>query len=586
MPPLLLWTLLLLGARARCETFDYVIAGGGTAGMVLANRLSEDPGVRVAVVEAGADARAYPNVTRIDLDGLNYINASVDWAYTSVPQPGIGNRSLLYHAGKALGGTSNINGMVYLRGDEAQFDAWETLGNEGWNWRTLLEYYKRSENFTIPSAAQTAAGVTFEEQFHGRDGFLTTGMPNGLDNSTFPADYLRAWNELGVPHNADPEGGVTEGFAIHPQTLDRDAGVRETAARAYYTPVEGRSNLKIIQGTVSRLVWADTYGEGIVASGVEYLDTSGVLSTVTVAKEVIVSAGTLRCPLVLEASGIGNPSILSSYGIDVQVDLPGVGEGMSDQQLVGLVYDTSENIPGFHPFVTFVNAQDLFGNETASTAESTAAKIATWAQAVSESSNGALGPEALEARFQLQHDLIFQANVSVVEVMPYISAGTIASVVWVLMPFSWGSVHLSTPSAADAPLVDPRYIAVDFDVDVLAAAGRLSQRLYDAAPVARWVAGPRDPGGVPAPGATDDVWRDFILDTVGTAYHEIGTCAMLPRELGGVVDSKLKVYGTRNVRVVDASALPLQMSGNPSGTVYAFAERAADIIKAGCDEEA
>lgn len=177
------------------------------------------------------------------------------------------------------------------------------------------------------------------------------------------------------------------------------------------------------------------------------------------------------------------------------------------------MYDTSENIPGFHPFVTFVNAQDLFGNETASTAESTAAKIATWAQAVSESSNGALGPEALEARFQLQHDLIFQANVSVVEVMPYISAGTIASVVWVLMPFSWGSVHLSTPSAADAPLFDPRYIAVDFDVDVLAAAGRLSQRLYDAAPVARWVAGPRDPGGVPAPGATDDVWRDFILDT-------------------------------------------------------------------------
>lgn len=197
--------------------------------------------------------------------------------------------------------------MVYLRGDEAQFDAWETLGNEGWNWRTLLEYYKRSENFTIPSAAQTAAGATFEEQFHGRDGFLTTGMPNGLDNSTFPADYLRAWNELGVPHNADPESGVTEGFAIHPQTLDRDAGVRETAARAYYTPVEGRSNLKIIQGTVSRLVWADTYGEGIVASGVEYLDISGVLSTVTVAKEVIVSAGTLRSPLVLEASGIGNP---------------------------------------------------------------------------------------------------------------------------------------------------------------------------------------------------------------------------------------------------------------------------------------
>ncbi|KAF2994301.1 hypothetical protein E8E14_001789 [Neopestalotiopsis sp. 37M] len=583
-----IWTLLLLSISAvKCEeSFDYVIVGGGTSGLVLANRLSEDPAVSVAVIEPGPDVRDYFNVSRIDLQGLDYINASIDWAYTSVPQSGIANRSLLYHAGKAIGGTSNINGMVYLRGDEAQFNTWEKLGNEGWNWDNLFPYYIRSENFTIPSPEQIAAGVTYEEDVHGRDGFLVTGFPNGLDNSSFYSDYRDAWNELSVPHNPDLLRGTTEGFAMHPQTLDRDAAVRETAARAYYLPVEDRPNLKVIQGTVSKILWGASEDDEVVASGVEYRTAPGNVSmTVTVAKEVIVSAGALRSPLVLEASGIGGSDILSAHGIDVKVDLPGVGEGMQDQQLVGLTYLTSQDITGYHPYITFLSAKDLFGNETSATAEATDAKIATWAQIVSDASNGALSPENLETRFRTQHDLIFKENVTLVETSPYIAGGVIAAVVWTLMPFSWGSVHLSTSSAADYPVIDSQFISVDFDVDVLTAAGRLSQQLYGTAPLSEWIAGLVEGGG-PAPGSPDEDWKEHILGTATTCYHEVGTCVMLPRELGGVVDSSLKVYGTRNVRVVDASVIPVQMSGNPTGTLYAMSERAADIIKAqgGCEE--
>ncbi|KAM0809465.1 putative Glucose oxidase [Seiridium cardinale] len=575
---LLPWTVLLLSALAKCDSFDYVIIGGGTSGLVIANRLSEDPSVTVAVIEAGPDARDYPNVTRIDNHDLSYINASIDWQYYSVPQEGLGGRSILYHAGRALGGSSDINSMDYLRGDKAQYDAWERLGNEGWNWDTLSPYFKLSENFTIPTPEQIAEGATFDEQAHGEDGFLTTGYRPGLDNSSFYGDYLQTWSELGIPRILDANGGATEGFSLFPQTLDRDANVRESSARAYYEPVDDRPNLTVIQGTVSRITWCEKSGDDVVASGVEYVDPSGELSHVDVSKEAIISAGVYRSPLVLEASGIGNSNILSQYGIETQVELPSVGEGMQEQQMVAVAFSVTQDIEGFTPYVTFLSAQDIFGNDTSSVAGTTEAEISAWAQTISESSGGALSPEVLEKRFGIQHDLFFKDNTTLVETLPVTGPGIVGSVFWTLLPFSWGSVHLNTSSAADYPLIDPNYIALDIDLEILTGAGRVVRNLFNTAPLSSWVVDQAG-FGVPTVSATNDEWSDYIKEQVTTDWHTVGTCAMLPQDLGGVVDSRLKVYGTQNVRIVDASVIPLQMSGHPTATLYALAERAADLIK-------
>lgn len=198
--------------------------------------------------------------------------------------------------------------MTYIRGDRAEFDAWESLGNEGWNWDALYPYFKQVENFSPPTAAQQAAGATFISEDHGDSGKLKTGFPFRLFNGTFHESAQQAWENLGYPLNLDVNSGDTRGFDIWPQTVDRDANVREDAARAYYYPVEQRSNLKIIKGTVTKLTWANSsIGSTLLADGIEYRSPDGQTLTVNAAIEVLLSAGSLRTPLILERSGVGNP---------------------------------------------------------------------------------------------------------------------------------------------------------------------------------------------------------------------------------------------------------------------------------------
>lgn len=203
--------------------------------------------------------------------------------------------------------------MAYVRGNEAELDAWEMLGNAGWNWDSLYPYYKRSENFTIPGTGLQAAGVTFDASVHGDSGAVRTGYPIAFGNMTLTQTVRKAWEELGLPHNVDPGRGNVRGVSTNPLTLEPAVlDVRWDAARAYWHPVEGRSNLKIIRGTARRLVWADTpkseeESGGISAKGVEYLTEHGRAAVVYATKEIVLSAGSLRSPLVLEASGVGNP---------------------------------------------------------------------------------------------------------------------------------------------------------------------------------------------------------------------------------------------------------------------------------------
>ncbi|KAI1172620.1 GMC oxidoreductase [Nemania sp. FL0916] len=574
------WPLATFAVCAVSQplVFDYLIAGGGTAGLVIANRLSEDPSVTVAVVEPGDDVRNDALVQNVDLAGISF-SPSLDWNYNTTAQPQLGNRVINFHGGKAIGGTTVINGMYYIRGDKANFDAWEALGNAGWNWGTLLPYYLLSENFTIPTSAQVNSGMTYDPQYHGKNGHLKTGYPFQIENGSFHSSAQETCEGMGLTLNQDIDDGSLRGFGSFPQTLDRDANVRETSARAYYDPVDSRPNLRIIKGTVKKINFGDCPAKSLVATGFQYTDAEGDLQNITARKEAILSTGTFVSPLILEASGIGNSKVLAQHGIQAKLALSGVGEGLQDQALWTLVFQRAKNISGHIPFAAYATAQDLFGANTDSIATATKKNLTSWSKAVSQRLGGGVSPEALEKRFQVQHNVIFKDHASVTELEFFSFDDYIGMTFSPTLPFSWGSVHLNSLGEINNPAIDPNSLSIDFDTQTAISAGRLARALWSTAPL-RDYAGPfLIPGDAALPlNATDAQWTAYLTSSSGTANHGIGTCAMLPRDLGGVVDTTLKVYGTKNVRVVDASVIPHLLSGHPSATVYALAERAARII--------
>lgn len=340
--------LALPSAALAAGTADFVIVGAGTAGLVVANRLSADPDVTVTVIEPGNDERNNPNVT--DPMKLNMpIGTALDWQYQTTPQAWVNDRQFTMAQGKAWGGSSAINGMslqsgllstrvicfcvgnpasprndpnfsrhplgmTYLRGDAAVFDSWEDLGNRGWNWETLLPYFKKSEQYIAPSDVQMLTGASYEPGNHGLEGSVHVGYPAKLQPNNYSDAALATWETLSVAHSPDLNSGVGRGFGIGPQTLDPELNLRWDSARAYYSPVEKRRNLKMVKGTVKRITWSkERQGRpcknqcDVVADGVEYLTEDGKSHILKAKKEVVVSAGSFRSPLVLEGSGIGNP---------------------------------------------------------------------------------------------------------------------------------------------------------------------------------------------------------------------------------------------------------------------------------------
>ncbi|KAF1952101.1 alcohol oxidase [Byssothecium circinans] len=561
-------TLALLARvfSVQAESYDYLIAGGGTAGLVIAGRLSENPKVSVLVIESGPDVR-YDAIVQSGNFTFSSYNKSINWEYTSTPQAGANDRVLSYRAGKAVGGTSIVN--------EAQFDAFEKLGNPGWNWGSLFSYGKKGESFEGPNAAQTAAGVTANPEDYGTKGPLNISFPFSITNSSFGNSARETWKSIGINPVTDLNGGHTYGHASAPETLNRDKMLRSSSASAYYEPFDSRPNLKVIQGTVKRILWGKDKNNKAVASGFEYVDASSQTVQISAKKEVIISAGVYRSPLILEASGIGNPTLLKKLGVKVKSAVPGVGENMLDHHGSAVVYNTANILVGETPFATLVTAQDVLGNKTATMAASSRSQLSAWAKAASKYTGGAIDAKAYEKRFQIQHDLIFKQNVTIAELFQNNLGGAIVSQLWITHPFSWGSIHLKSLDSFNDPVIDAHIFSLQFDIDMLAAVARKEQQAYSTPPLSTFV----EPNQVLPTNATDAQWTAYVRANGANAMHIVGTCAMLPLDLGGVVDSKLKVYGTSNVRVVDASVIPIELSGHTIGPVHAVAEKAADVIK-------
>ena len=494
--------------------------------------------------------------------------------------------------------------MSYTRAQDVQIDVWEALGNTGWNWDSLFPYYKKSEYFQIPTEDQVSHGADYYINYHGRNGPLKTGWPSGMSDSSILPVLDETLSQLGLPYNRDVNGGQMVGLTAHPNTIDQVANIREDAARAYYWPYEERPNLKVISNTyANKIIWGNSSDDGdAVAVGVEVNGPNGT-EIIYATKEVILSAGSLKSPMILELSGIGNPVILDKYNIPVKVNLSSVGENLQDQTNNEFSYAGKSMWKGSPTFSALPSADQIYGNHGTEIASAVNASLADYAKAVSDASNGAVQAANVLTALQVQYNLIFKSKVPFAEIVFLPLGPAFSAEYWPLLPFSRGSIHIKSADPTQAASINPNYFMFDFDLHAQIDVAQYIRKAFNTAPLSGLVGEEYTPGLEMVPkNATDSAWENWVktrcelnipraviqtLDTCSirlisadrSNFHPVGTASMLPREKGGVVSPELKVYGTKNVRVVDASVVPFQLCGHLTSTLYAMAEKAADIIQ-------
>jgi choline dehydrogenase-like flavoprotein len=526
--------------------FDYVIVGGGSAGCVLAARLSENPLVRVCLVEAGpADRSALIHCP----GGLALLarTGKFNWDFETVPQPGLGGRRGWQPRGKVLGGSSSVNAMIYLRGAREEYDGWAAGGNPGWSWRDVLPYFRRAEH-----------------NERGGDAFHGTGGPlNVMDLQSphrFGPIFVEAALQAGHPANADFNGATQEGFGLYQVTHKR--GERCSAAKAYLVPNLGRANLRVLtDAQATRVVL-----EGRRAVGVE-LRIGGALRTLRARREVLLAAGALQSPQLLMLSGIGPGAHLQALGIAVVHDLPGVGKALHDHVDVVQALDA--------PHLT-----DLFGISFAGAIRAARA-IVEWRRHRS----GMLTTNYAEAGGFIRSspdverpDL--QLHFLVAKLIDHgrktVLGHGYSCHVCLLRPKSRGSVTLASADPSAPPLIDPAFLAERDDLERLVRGFREMRRILAQPALTRHGARELSPS---ANARSDAEIEAFIRGHADTIYHPVGSCRMGNGALD-VVDAELRVRGIERLRVVDASIMPTIVSGNTNAPTIMIAEKAADMIEA------
>ena len=501
--------------------YDYIVIGAGSAGCVVANRLTEDPQTTVLLLEAGNPA-SQPEI-QTPSAWTSLLGTDVDWAYWTEPEPGLDGRKILCSRGKVVGGSSAINALIYMRGNRDDFDHWQALGNSGWSYEDVLPYFKRSEN------QQRGAS-----EFHGVDGPLSVTDP--ISPSAINAQFIEAVAELGYDRNVDFNGAHQEGAGLYQLTV-KD-GKRHSAAAAFLVPILDRPNLTVqTSALVTRLLF-----EGTRAVGVEYQHQE-TLHQVYVAQEVILSAGVFDSPKLLMLSGIGNADHLQALNIPVLAALPGVGQNLQDHPLVGIGYQSTQKLPPLTLTSNLVEA-GLF---------------------VRSSSN----KTAPDLQFLFSPALWVGSAIA-----PEIPGFTF--ILGLVQPQSRGAVTLQSGNAAAPPVIQVNYLQHEADVQALVNGIKIARQLAHADAFAEIV------GQELAPGlevATDEAIAAYIRQAVNTFWHPVGTCKM-GTDAMAVVDSELRVHGIEGLRVVDASIMPTITTGNTNAPTIMIGEKAAALIKA------
>jgi choline dehydrogenase len=525
-------------------SFDYVIVGGGTAGCVLANRLSADPAVRVLLLEAGPRDRS-PWIHLPIGYGKTMFHPVYNWGFSTEPEPTMDGRRIYWPRGRCLGGSSSINGLIYVRGQPEDYDAWAAAGNRGWGWRDVLPYFIRSEG-----NARGASDV------HGDDGPLRcSDIP--VRHELIEAIIAGA-AELGVPRTDDFNGGRQEGVGYY--QLFTHKGLRCSTAVAYLRPVRGRANLCVETDAHATRVLT----EGRRASGVEYRQ-GGALRRIRATREVVLAAGALQSPQLLQLSGIGPGALLQRFGIPVVHELPGVGANLQDHLQLRLIYQCTKAITTNDDLASWWRSLRIGLQWILARSGPLAIGI----------NQGGLFtrvlPESRTPDVQF-HFATLSADLAGAKPHPF--SGFTFSVCQ-LRPTSRGHVELKSPDPFAAPAMQPNYLSTDEDRRCALAAVRFARKLAATPAMQPYVKAEYRPG----PQAQDDeALLAFCRAWGATIFHPAGTCRM-GGDATAVVDDRLRVHGMAGLRVVDCSIMPTLVSGNTAAPVVMIAEKASDLIR-------
>lgn len=528
------------------DSFDYVIVGAGSAGCVLANRLSADRSIRVLLLEAGGR----DNYVWIHIPiGLAYIhnNPRFDWCYESEPEPFLDNRRIRMPRGKTLGGSSSINGMVYVRGHASDYDQWRQLGNAGWGWDDVLPYFRKSEDHYAGASAT-----------HGSGGELKVTLPSY--RWEILEAYCDAAEEIGLQRLSDYNGGGgREGTALFEMTIG--GGLRWSAAKGFLKPIRSRDNLKVVTGAnATRLLF-----DGRKAIGVAYTE-NGVPREARASGEVILAAGAFGSPQLLQVSGIGPGALLRDNGVDVLHDLPGVGENLQDHWMLRVLHRVS-NTKTFNQAVDTPIRKALAGLRYIATREGPLSAPVSLMTAFVKSRPDVVAPD-----IQLQISIASYEKVG----GPLHPFPGIGSSICICRPTSRGHLRIRSADAATPPAILNNFMATPEDRQIAVEGLRAVRRIMSGRAVARFSPEEIQPT---AAVETEDEIAAFARANASTVFHPVGTCMMGRGEMS-VVDERLRLRGIERLRVVDASIMPTLTSGNTNAPTFMIAEKGADMIKA------